>query len=109
MLQALQGIEIEYDQIILDGSINYFADDPQAVAIVRADNSVPAVSAASIVAKVARDKYMADAAEHYPGYGFEKHVGYGTALHIAALHALGVCELHRKSYKPIQALLQLAA
>ncbi len=69
--------------------------------MVKADDSVPAVSAASIVAKVARDTYMAQVAADYPEYGFEKHVGYGTALHIAALKEFGATDLHRQTYKPI--------
>jgi len=102
---ALAEIGESYDQVIIDGNINYFADNPKAIAIIKADDSVPAVSAASIVAKVARDTYMAELGEQYAGYGFDKHVGYGTAAHIAALKALGVSDIHRRSYKPIQALL----
>jgi ribonuclease HII len=63
------------------------------------------VSAASIVAKVARDTYMSQLGEQYAGYGFDKHVGYGTAAHIAALQTLGVSDIHRRSYKPITAYL----
>jgi ribonuclease HII len=97
-----------YDQIIIDGNINYFADNPRARAVIKADDSEPSVSAASIVAKVARDNYMAELAvqDSYAGYGFEKHVGYGTAAHIAALQTLGVSDVHRRSYKPIQAFLR---
>ena len=62
---------------------------------------MPEVSAASIIAKVARDRYMKDIAKKYPFYGFEKHVGYGTAAHKAAIEKYGVCPEHRKSFKPI--------
>jgi ribonuclease HII len=105
MQRALSAIVTEYDELIVDGNINYFADNPKARAVVKADDLFPSVSAASIVAKVARDNYMAEIAATYPGYGFEKHVGYGTALHIASLKTLGVSDIHRKSYKPIRALL----
>jgi ribonuclease HII len=96
---------VAYDEIIIDGNINYLPGYPGSRAIIKADATVPAVSAASIIAKVARDTYMAELGEAYAGYGFEKHVGYGTAAHIAALKTLGVSDIHRRSYKPIQALL----
>jgi len=105
MERALAAVNIDYDEVIIDGNINYFADNPKARAIIKADDSVPAVSAASIVAKVARDQYMANLSEQYAGYGFAQHVGYGTAAHAAALKLLGVSDIHRKSFKPIQALL----
>jgi len=105
MERALAEIAIAYDEIIIDGNINYFAGNSKAQAVVKADDSVVAVSAASIIAKVARDSYMAELDERYAGYGFEKHVGYGTAAHVAALKALGVSDIHRLSYKPIQAFI----
>jgi ribonuclease HII len=105
MRRALEAISIEYDEIIIDGNLNFLADNQKSRAVIKADDTVPAVSAASIVAKVARDTFMAEIAEQYPGYGFEQHVGYGTASHLAQLKLLGVTEIHRKSYKPIQALL----
>ena len=108
MQRALVQIRVAYDEIIIDGNINFFANDPHARAIVRADDSVPAVSAASIVAKVARDHWMTLAACEYPAYGFEKHVGYGTKFHQDMLQLHGVCALHRKSYKPVQAILGAA-
>ena len=103
MERALDGIAQPYEQLIIDGNFNFFPDNPKSTAVIGADNSVPAVSAASIIAKVARDKYMYDAALKFPGYGFEKHVGYGTAAHSLALKANGITELHRRSFKPIQA------
>ena len=106
MARALEQITARYDEIIIDGSFNFFPDNPKASALVKADDLVPAVSAASIVAKVARDNYMTELAVEFPEYGFEKHVGYGTAVHLAALRAHGVTEHQRKSYKPIAALLQ---
>lgn len=102
---ALAEIAASYDEVIIDGNINYFADNPKAKAIVKADDSMPSVSAASIVAKVARDSYMTNLGDAYAGYGFDKHVGYGTAVHIAALKTLGVSDIHRLNYKPIKAFL----
>ena len=106
--RALKQIKIKYNQIIIDGNINYLSDNPLAKAIIKADVNIAAVSAASIVAKVARDSYMSKAAEIYKGYGFETHVGYGTASHLVALNQLGVCLLHRRSYKPIRLLIENA-
>lgn len=103
--RAIAQITIPYDEIIIDGSLNFLKDNPKASTLIKADDIVPAVSAASIIAKVARDNYMTAAVKDYPGYGFESHVGYGTAAHIQALKTIGICDLHRLSYKPIQALL----
>lgn len=80
-----------------------------ATSIPKADALVPAVSAASIIAKVTRDREMAKMATIYPGYGFEKHMGYGTPEHEAALEKLGVSEIHRRSYGPIARLLEKAS
>jgi ribonuclease HII len=104
MERALAQITVPYDEVIIDGNLNFFPENPKARALIRADDSVPAVSAASIIAKVARDQFMVQAAKAYPGYGFESHVGYGTAAHSEALQLLGVCDIHRMSYKPIKAL-----
>jgi ribonuclease HII len=105
MEQAFSQIHCKYDELIVDGHINYLVAVPGSQAIIKADGSVPAVSAASIIAKVARDRYMTGIAAQYRGYGFERHVGYGTKAHIEALATYGVTDMHRRSYKPIKALL----
>ncbi|MDR9435295.1 MAG: ribonuclease HII [Thiohalophilus sp.] len=74
-------------------------------AVVKGDGCVPAIMAASILAKVSRDREMVALAEQYPGYGLEKHKGYPTRDHIAALQSLGVTEIHRRSFGPVRRLL----
>ena len=106
--EAVKQIHVPFHEIIIDGTVNFLRDTPLAShvqVLKKADLLVPEVSAASIVAKVARDEYMYKLAEKYPGYGFEKHVGYGTAAHKAALEKLGVCPEHRKSFRPVAEIL----
>lgn len=98
----------KYDILLIDGSINLQAGNSKARSLIRADTIVPAVSAASIIAKEGRDKYMAEQALIYPGYKFEAHVGYGTAAHKKALADFGVTPLHRMSYKPVQRITSIA-
>ncbi len=110
MLRAVKQIGCTYDVVIIDGNINYFANvrglrTEQVEAVIKADDSYPAVSAASIIAKVARDNYMSERDAEYPVYNFGRNVGYGTADHIAALTKHGVTALHRLSYAPIKKVL----
>lgn len=92
-------------RIVIDGNIKML-DDLRAVVMVKADAQVQAVSAASIVAKVARDSYMTQLDRLFPEYGFAKHAGYGTRQHVEALTKLGVISgIHRSSFAPIKKLL----
>jgi ribonuclease HII len=90
--------------IILDGNHNYLKATHHATAIIKADATIMPVAAASVVAKVARDRYMAVLARRHPDYGFEHHVGYGTAVHRAALDQFGPTPFHRYSYAPLRRL-----
>ncbi|TAL15230.1 ribonuclease HII [Patescibacteria group bacterium] len=102
--RAVEQVTASYHEIIIDGTINFLKDTTKGryvTTVKKADLLVPAVSAASIVAKVARDAYMIKQATIYPEYGFEDHVGYGTAAHIAAIDKLGVTPLHRLSFAPL--------
>jgi ribonuclease HII len=78
----------------------------QVRTIVGGDASEPSISAASIIAKVARDREMVELDARYPGYGLAKHKGYPTKQHMEALQALGVSEIHRRSFAPVQRLLK---
>jgi ribonuclease HII len=96
MEKALAEISIEYDTIIIDGSVNFLSANQKAIAKISADNYVYSVSAASILAKVARDNYMIELAEQYPEYDFENNVGYPAPLHKSAANEVGVVAgLHR--------------
>lgn len=74
-------------------------------AIVRGDATVAAISAASILAKVARDEEMTRMEDEYPGYGFAQHKGYPTVAHIVAMQRLGVCAIHRRTFAPVRRIL----
>ncbi len=99
---------LAYDLVVLDGKHNYLAGESKSMALVKADALVTPVAAASVVAKVARDRYMELLARRYVGYGFERHVGYGTAMHRATLAESGVSALHRRSVRPVAALVSAA-
>ena len=107
--QKASKVSLPFTEIIIDGTQNFLKDTPleNLVSVLpKADAKVKEVSAASIIAKVARDNYMKELAEKYPGYGFENHVGYGTAAHKAALEKLGPCPEHRRSFAPVAGLLE---
>ena len=106
MERALAAIPIGYDEVIIDGNLNFLAHLPNTRELIKADDLIPAVSAASIMAKVERDRYMTLMNLEYPEYGFDKHEGYGTATHLAALQQHGLTTLHRRSFKPVRALVQ---
>jgi ribonuclease HII len=100
-LRALAAMNLPYDAVLLDGKHNYLREHCHAQTIVRGDQLSVSIAAASIVAKVARDRYMVALARSLPGYGFELHKGYGTALHRTALAELGPSRHHRRSWAPL--------
>jgi ribonuclease HII len=105
MRRAVMGLGMEPDEVCVDGL--YTLDIAfKCRAIVKGDSLVRAISAASILAKTARDAEMKSLDARYPGYGFAQHKGYASPEHLAALRSLGPCEIHRRSFEPVHALLQ---
>ncbi|MDE7453668.1 MAG: ribonuclease HII [Clostridia bacterium] len=97
MKRAVEGLEIQPDFVLTDGNMTLDISIPQQ-SIVKGDSLSYSIGAASIAAKVFRDKLMDEYAEVYPGYGFEKHKGYGTAVHIQAIKEHGLTPIHRRSF-----------
>jgi len=101
MARAVAALKIKPARVLLDGNQIPPELADIAVAIVGGDASEPAISAASILAKVFRDRLMSDMETHFPGYGFAKHKGYPTPEHLDALDRYGPCTLHRRSFAPV--------
>ena len=101
MRRAVDALAADVRVAYIDGNIAPSIDGCATVTVIGGDAKVPAISAASIIAKVARDAEMVAAAAHFPGYGFECHKGYATAVHLAALRKLGPTPLHRRSFAPV--------
>ncbi len=104
MARAVDGLGVQPDRALIDGNRPPRLPCP-VQCVVRGDGKSLSIAAASIVAKVTRDRIMAGLAARYPGYGWERNAGYGTAEHRAALVRLGVTPEHRRSFKPIRKLL----
>lgn len=103
MRRAVDGLDLAPEHALVDGNRVPPLACP-ARAIVGGDDSEPCISAASIVAKVARDREMIALDARYPGYGLARHKGYPTRAHLAALAALGVTDIHRRSFAPVRRL-----
>lgn len=104
MRRAVEGLRLKPVKVLVDGN-RLPVLDVLAEAIVKGDATVPAISAASILAKVTRDRWCAELDAQYPQYGFAAHKGYGTAEHLAALQTHGACPEHRKTFAPVTRVL----
>ncbi|HQS32614.1 MAG: ribonuclease HII [Polaromonas sp. 39-63-203] len=105
MRRAVEGLRLKPHKVLVDGNqlprLSMLAE-----AIVKGDALVPSISAASILAKVYRDRWCAEFHLQYPQYGFAGHKGYGTAEHLAALRTHGACPQHRRSFGPVAEVLR---
>lgn len=108
MARAIAALDPLADHALVDGNRIPPGLACSAEALVKGDAREPAIMAASILAKVGRDRLMQELALRHPGYGFEIHKGYPTPMHLEALRRLGPCEQHRRSFAPVRACLELA-
>ena len=104
MRRAVEGLRLPPQKVLVDGNCLPVLK-VRAEAVVQGDARVPAISAASILAKVTRDRWCVEYHEQYPDYGFARHKGYGTAEHLAALQRLGPTPAHRRGFAPVAAVL----
>lgn len=102
MLRAVAGLHPPASRVLIDGNRLPVGLPCPGQAMVGGDGSEPAISAASILAKVSRDHHMVEMDARFPGYGFARHKGYGTAAHLQALAQLGACPEHRRSFAPVR-------
>ena len=109
MVRALEKLyqTHEFDVIIIDGNFTVDFKKLESMSVIKGDALSLSIAAASIIAKVTRDKIMKDLSAKFSDYGFDKHKGYGTKQHIEALDRFGVTKHHRKSFSPIKKLLCL--
>lgn len=104
MQRAVEGLHIQPDQVLVDGNrLPNFSMPAQA--IVKGDSKVQAISAASILAKVERDKLMVDYHQQYPDFSFHVHKGYGTKQHLAEIERFGFLDIHRRTFNPVKTML----
>ncbi len=104
MQRAVKGLHIQPDEVLVDGNRLPKLSMP-AQAIVKGDSKVQAISAASILAKVERDKLMVDYHQQYPEFSFHVHKGYGTKQHLAEIERFGFLDVHRRTFNPVKTML----
>ena len=106
MQRAVMSLPVAPEHVLIDGNRVPKLLPCPAEAVVKGDARQSAIAAASILAKVTRDREVVALDEHYPQYGFAKHKGYPTAQHLAAIKEHGVCDIHRRSFAPVKRILE---
>ena len=104
MQRAVAGLHIQPDEVLVDGNRLPYLPMP-ALALVKGDSKIPAISAASIIAKDYRDNLMSEYHRLYPDFSFHLHKSYGTTQHLTEIHQFGFLEVHRKSFNPVKTLI----
>ncbi len=107
MQRAVAGLHIQPDEVLVDGNRLPYLPMP-ALAIVKGDSKIPAISAASIIAKVYRDNLMVEYHRLYPDFSFHLHKSYGTSQHLSEIQQFGFLEVHRKTFNPVKTLIMQA-
>jgi ribonuclease HII len=107
MKKALSSLKARPDIVLVDGKFEIKNSSMRQKAIIDGDATIFSIAAASIIAKVTRDKLMKEYGEIFPEYGFSQHKGYGTKKHLDAIKKYGPCAIHRKSFKPIKDIFKL--
>lgn len=108
MQRALEALKCKKEFLLIDGRDKFYFEIPNKY-VIRGDSLYEPIAAASIIAKVTRDRIMEENARMFPGYSFELHKGYGTKKHQDALLRLGVCTIHRRTYRPVKAHMELSS
>ena len=106
MKRAVEGLDVQPEFVLTDAMKVDFGENIPSQSIIHGDALSASIAAASIIAKVTRDRRADEWALTYPGYGFEHNRGYGTKAHIAAIEKLGACPIHRRSFNPVKSMVQ---
>lgn len=106
MKRAVEGLDVQPEFVLTDAMKVDFGENILSQSIVHGDRLSASIAAASIIAKVTRDRRADEWALTYPGYGFEHNRGYGTKEHIAAIEKFGACPIHRRSFNPVKSMMQ---
>jgi ribonuclease HII len=104
MRRAVEGLNVSPEIVLVDGNRAPTLEEIEVFTIIKGDQKEACISAASIIAKVARDERLIALDHTYPNWGFKRHKGYGTKIHIEAIRRYGVTPLHRKSFEPIKSM-----